>query len=65
MIYLASHALNQRSKDEMIDLKVALGGNMSGKAFALMIDAVDEKDLTLEDAVKVSISASLLDGAIH
>ncbi len=49
----------------MIDLKVALGGNMSGKAFALMIDAVDEKDLTLEDAVKVSISASLLDGAIH
>jgi 20S proteasome alpha/beta subunit len=49
----------------LFDLKVASSGNMSGKAFAMMIDAVDEKDLDLEDAVKVSISASLLDGAIH
>ncbi len=48
----------------LYDLKVASGGNMSGKAFASMIDAVDEKDLDLEEALKVAISASLLDGIV-
>jgi 20S proteasome alpha/beta subunit len=63
----------------LYDYKVALGGNAwpspiypptveaasrsTGKAWGSMIDAVDGKDLTLDEAVKAAISASLLGDA--
>jgi len=43
----------------LYDLKVASGGNITSKAWSFLIDAADEKGMTLDEAVKVAITAGL------